>query len=416
MNDPSVSATGEPEAYVALALAQHPSLEADYDRWRAGVASIARSRRIPDPTVTYAYFVRPVETRVGPQRHRLSITQSFPWPTQLRAGADAAALRARALERRFDARVLQVRAAVEERYWRLWYVRRVQAVHAAQLALLDALADVIRGRVEASTASFADLMQADVSRVRMRDQIDGLQEQERGAEAELRQAIGAPFGTPTPTSAAPPQPALPREDMAALLAALRDHPDLQAFDALADAFDSDARRATAEGLPMLQVGLDWTETGGAVNPVAGSGTDSVVVRVGASVPLQRRSYREAREAASASADATRSDRRAAEDIASAQLEATLAALRDTHRRVLLHRRTLAAQARAAYEAVLGAYQAGRASVAATLLAQRDLLELEQTMLEADAGHARAWARLEAIVGRHVPRSPSEDDREGSVAP
>ena len=42
--------------------------------------------------------------------------------------------------------------------------------------------------------------------------------------------------------------------------------------------------------------------------------------------------------------------------------------------------------------------------------------IDQTMLEADAGHARAWARLEAIVGRHVPRSPSEDDREGSVAP
>jgi hypothetical protein len=42
-------------------------------------------------------------------------------------------------------------------------------------------------------------------------------------------------------------------------------------------------------------------------------------------------------------------------------------------------------------------------VASNLLAQRDLLELKEAEAEAAALHARAWARLEAIVGRHVAR-------------
>ena len=38
----------------------------------------------------FGYFVRSVETRVGPQRARISLQQAFPWPTRLTAGSDAA--------------------------------------------------------------------------------------------------------------------------------------------------------------------------------------------------------------------------------------------------------------------------------------------------------------------------------------
>ena len=34
-------------------------------------------RQIPEPTISYAYFIQSVETRVGPQRHRFSISQSI---------------------------------------------------------------------------------------------------------------------------------------------------------------------------------------------------------------------------------------------------------------------------------------------------------------------------------------------------
>ena len=36
----------------------------------------------------YGYFLRSVETRVGPQRHRLGISQSFPYPGTLKAAGE----------------------------------------------------------------------------------------------------------------------------------------------------------------------------------------------------------------------------------------------------------------------------------------------------------------------------------------
>ena len=101
-------------SYLAYALARSPELRASFERWRAATMKISRARRIPEPVIKYSYFVRSVETRVGPQNHKLSLMQSFPWPTALSAGADAASGTARAVQRRFDAQALAVKRVVAD--------------------------------------------------------------------------------------------------------------------------------------------------------------------------------------------------------------------------------------------------------------------------------------------------------------
>ena len=76
--------------YVATALERHPQIRAAFERWRASVYRISEARRWPEPTISFRYFVRSVETRVGPQQARFGVQQAFPWPTKLTAGADAA--------------------------------------------------------------------------------------------------------------------------------------------------------------------------------------------------------------------------------------------------------------------------------------------------------------------------------------
>ena len=48
-------------------------------------ALICYDVEFPELVLTYGGFIRSVETRVGPQRHRLGAMQWFPWPTRLNA-------------------------------------------------------------------------------------------------------------------------------------------------------------------------------------------------------------------------------------------------------------------------------------------------------------------------------------------
>ncbi|MEO0326938.1 MAG: TolC family protein, partial [Myxococcota bacterium] len=173
------------------------------------------------------------------------------------------------------------------------------------------------------------------------------------------------------------------------------------------------RAVAAQRLPSFSLGVDWIVTGdAAAEDVQGSGRDAVIVGAGLSVPLWQRSYADEARAAELEAAARRDDRRALAHRVRAALTGTLARLRDARRRAVLHEGTLAPQAEAALDSVLGAFTVGRAAVADVLLAERDLLEIRLGRGAARADHARAWARLEELVARPVAGRAGAEEPEG----
>ncbi len=399
---------GSRASYVLYAMARSPALRASYERWRAATLRVSSARRLPEPMITYAFYAAPVQTRLGPQRHRVSLQQTFPWPTRLLAAADAQSARARASQRRFEASALALARRVSEAWWALWWVREARAIQREQRDVLDGLAETTRARLETGGATLAALAQADLSRSRLDDQLRGLDESEASMEAALRGAIGAPDDLALPTALTERETTLVAEPRDALARAVREHPHLRAFALLAAAERAQAGAIEGERFPRFTLGLDWIETGEAAMPMPGSGDDALIASLGVSVPLWQDTYDDLQRSAEAEAAASLADLESAEDEALSELDQTLAAIRDTHRRVGLYEHTLLPQAQAAYESVLGAYAVGRADVTAALATQRELLELALALTRARAEHGAAWARLERVVGRPVSRAVSDE--------
>jgi outer membrane protein TolC len=396
---------GSLSSYLAFALARSPELQASFERWRAATMRIARARRIPEPVIKYSYFVRSVETRVGPQQHKLSLMQAFPWPTALSAGADAASEAARAAQRRFDAEVLEVRLAVADAYWRLWLLHQEHLLKNEHDVVMETLAGAVRGRVRTGAASLADLNQVELRIARHHDHHGEHQEAQRVATADLSRAIGAATRERGLSATDTPFEGLPSTADEALHRAARQHPRVEAAELMASASDSQVRAEAAERAPSLLAGLDWISVGQARTVVEKSGQDAVIVTAGLSVPLWGRNYRDAMSAARAEGAAHRADRDAALQSADAQLTAAVSAVRGAQRRINLYRNTLIPQAETTFQSVLGGYQSGRSTVVSALLAQKELLELQIELARSRAQHARAWAVLEAVVGR--PVEPTE---------
>lgn len=392
---------GSLQTYLIYAMSRSPELRADFERWRAAIERIAVARRLPAPTLSFGVFLRSVETRVGPQRLRLSIRQSFPWPTRLSAASDAAAHRARAAEARLEGRALALRHRVAEIYWRLWLVERVHRLKIDQEDLLEMLTALVRGRIETGQADLAELAQVELLLDGHRDHHGVHAEARIALEAELRAAIGAPAELPTPITDAAPPFGLPAASAQTLLGWVLAHPRLARLERLAQAADAAADAEDALRYPSLGLGLDWIETGEAADPsMPQSGLDPLIVSVSVSLPIWG-GYGAGVEAARADAAAERAGYEALALEADAALRGRLAQLRDTRRRALLHRDLLVPRGLSAWEATLGAYQVGRSGIAAILLVQRDLLAHQIALEQARIEHALGWAALEDLVGREL---------------
>ncbi len=388
--------------YLAFALKHSPETRAAFERWRATRFQISRSARLPEPNISFGYFLRSVETRVGPQQYKLGVSQSFPWPTKLSAGRDAATERAEAAALMVDANVLAVRREVADAYWNLWLIHEVERLSLDHDAVIEAMAGAVRGRLQIGSATLADLNQVDLNIARHHDHKGNHKQAAHKASAKLRAALGAAAASGMLETTDQPSSGLPSQSDTELLAISVRHPRIKKFNHLAASEDHKARAQGADRYPRFKLGLSLIGTGEAPMPgVNESGKDALVVSAGLSLPLWFGSYSDAVDAAEASSRSHRAMGEASQRQSEAMVAAALSNLRDAQRRINLNKNTLVPQAESTFQAVLGGYQTGRSTVAAVIIAQRDLIQLQLEHARARAEHAKTWAFLEFIVGMEL---------------
>ncbi|MDZ7849196.1 MAG: TolC family protein [Owenweeksia sp.] len=113
------------DSYLTQASQNNPGLQAQYTSFEASLERAAQVSGLPNPTLSFGYFIQPVETRVGPQQAKFSLSQMFPWFGSLSAKGDAAAARAQAQYLRFiDARE-KLMSEVKSSYYELWQIREM---------------------------------------------------------------------------------------------------------------------------------------------------------------------------------------------------------------------------------------------------------------------------------------------------
>lgn len=65
--------------YWQMAAQQNPNLKAEFNEYLAALERVDQQSALPDPNLSFGYFISPVETRVGAQRFKISLSQMFPW-------------------------------------------------------------------------------------------------------------------------------------------------------------------------------------------------------------------------------------------------------------------------------------------------------------------------------------------------
>jgi outer membrane protein TolC len=394
---------GRLSTYVDYALRHHPELRSEVERWRAERLQIDASYAWPEPTLSYGFFIQPVETRVGPQRHRFGIKQPIPWPSKPASAARAQAKRADAQKARYDAAMLVVRARVATAYWEQWRTERRLYWKRQQLKLVETVEAVTQARVEVGKSPSSELNQIGLELTRLRDDIEKLENALERQRAQFVAALGRRDAAGVPIEPADePTARLPSADAETLAENAESHPQLLAMQRTVEALDQRARSESLQNYPDLSVGLDYIETGQAENPdLPDSGKDPIIAMIGVKIPLWMGRYQAAADATRARAQSQRADLEAARNNAVADVRSALARLRDSARRIHLYETTLIPQSEATYESVLGRYEVDQTTIASVLLAQRELLRLRLGLADARAEHAADWVRLEQLVGEPV---------------
>jgi len=397
------------EGWIAMAEDTNPGLRAADARVEAAEYAADGAGTWPAPIIGYGWFLEPVQTRVGPQEHKLSITQALPVFGQNGMRSEAAEATAEATGSMRDAERDELRVRLTRLWNRLWLLDRLLEVAAEDLELVDALQNSALSQYRAGRSSLAAVVRIELEQERAADEL----RRQEAARVPLVALINAELGR-APAASVTGGDRLPDMDGVPSLQTLHarlvtENRGLIAASRRTDAEASRSNLASRERWPTLTLGADYIFTGEANQPgVDGSGQDAILLRAALRVPWPsgQASDRAARQRALHSAAAA--DQARLGFWLGAELEQAHFDYQEARHRLRLLEESLIPAADQALSVTRSSFAAGESTVGDLIEIRRTRLDLTREFVRVSADRANHHARLELLVGGPLLAEKEED--------
>lgn len=285
------------ETYFSLAAENNPGLKASYYGFEAAMQKIAQVNVLPDPVLSFGYFIQSPETRVGPQQAKLSLSQMFPWFGTLKLQGTIAQLNAMAAYQTFIDQRNELYALVAAAYYPLFEIRNALKLEDENKAILETYKNLASTRFSSGTARLSDVLRVDILLQEAETQLSILRKKERPLVIAFNNLLNR---QETDEIITPDSLAIIELPNGYSKDSISDHPLIQRLDLLSEASTESGKLAVKQGLPRIGVGLDYIVVGKRTDmEIAGNGKDIMMPMISLSLPIQRSKYAAAEQEAKA---------------------------------------------------------------------------------------------------------------------
>ena len=242
------------EHYLNLALSNNPQLQALHMRYEIAEEKINQAASIPKTTFGAGYFASEPETRTGPQRFKLSVSQMLPWFGTLKARQDYARslVETEGLDRLIVER--QLALSLAQSYYRLYGYQQKKNIIETAIELFKSYEALALKAVENGSASVVNVLQLQIEQNKLSEEFLNIQELEKAEEVIFANLLsddsfeGIQFSKMLE---------IPLEDLMHEQSRLTVNPEILRYDKLFAAVQQSEIVNQKESQPSLGLGLDY---------------------------------------------------------------------------------------------------------------------------------------------------------------
>lgn len=388
--------------YVLYALENSARLRGSFAAYQAALKKRPQVTALADPQLSYGYFLRSVETRVGAQQHRLGLSQAFPWFGTLTLRGDEADFEARAAFYRFLGLKNALVFDVTKTYAELVYLHAALRIAEETLQLVQSWEKVLQVRFRSGIGTHSDLVRVQTELGQLEDRLAEFREVRQPTQVAFNALLSRPTAAAIHISPSLLlDSALDAEASAARQvteeAVLAGNPGLARFDALIQARRVGVELAGKTAYPDFTLGLDYIATDKRPGPTD-SGKDALLPTLSMTLPIYWQKNRARVEEAVLRQHSIEEQRRDSAAVLASDFARARFALRDAERKIALFTHTLLPKAEESIEASFTAYESGAAGFLDVLDSGRRLLDFELSLSQARTDRAIAIAKLFMLSG------------------
>ncbi|UII33074.1 TolC family protein [Fulvivirga ulvae] len=278
--------------YLNVAAKNNPGLKARYAEFEAAMEKVPQAKSLQEPTLSFGYFISPVETRVGPQRARFSLSQMFPWFGTLKERGDVAALQAEASYIKFiDARE-KLFMQVKGQYYQLWEAYKLIGLEKENLEILRTYENLAQTRFSTSEGRLSSVFRVQLEQKQVNTKLEILKDRIIVLERSFFRLINSEPDTAGVIVA--DSIVLPAGDPVFARDSLTNHPNVKFFELQQAAAIESRRVAEKSGYPSIGAGIDYVIVGRRSDmSMPDNGKNVLMPMATISIPIWRKKYKAA---------------------------------------------------------------------------------------------------------------------------
>ena len=393
---------------IQVAIERSPKVSAAKARWQATIEQYPQVTALPDPMFMYGYYMRSVETRVGPQRHRVSFSQAFPYPGTLDAAGEVVK-KAIDIERvKHEQVICDLIVGLKLSYHELAYLQRAVELTRQNHELVASILAIATTRYAEGKITLNDVLKAQSQLAQLEYDLVLLEELQRVEQASIKGMLSMPSATSLGMTVPIPYEPLDVGVADIEKQALAKRQELQIAALSIEKATEGIALAELQTKPMLKFDLMTIETGKALMLGApDSGKNPFSIGVGVTIPWSSLKNSSKVREAQQNREVVTANKLSLEDETKVALRKVYFRLENARRLVELYETTLIPQAAAAVEVAETWHQEGPKSIAGFLETQSVWLNFNLARLRAIADYQQNVARLEQLVGGKIDDSHIE---------
>ncbi|MFD0931937.1 TolC family protein [Psychroflexus salinarum] len=266
-----------------IAAENNLQLKAQFKAFEAQLEGVTQAKSWQDPNLSFGYFISPIETRVGPQIAKFSLTQMLPWFGTFKAKGDIAAYKAEAEFEKFQDQKLKLYLNVAEKYYDLSALRYIAELEAKQLQILKDLKSIVKSNYENNKANLVDILRVELQIDKQLSVIQVLKDQDQALATQLNQLMNRQLKTPVLISN--PKQILDQKEVMQTDSVSKNHPRLEAIRHLKESNKAESVLAKKQAMPQFGLGLDYAIIQDRNVMNAGAGQDAIMPMLSVSLPI-----------------------------------------------------------------------------------------------------------------------------------
>ena len=390
------------EGYLLEAANNNPGLKSKFSEYMAALEKVPQVGALPDPQITFGYFIQPVETRVGSQQARISASQMFPWFGTLGAKEDAATEIAKSKYEMFEEARSRLFYDIKSTYYNLYFTQKAIDIMLENITILNTFRRLALIRVESGLASSVDVLRVEMEIADLENQLALLKDNYFVMQTEFNNLLNIDEQriVSTPDSLVNTDFNLSSE---AVLDSIRsrNHQVLQ-MEFMEASYAKQEIVAKKAGKPNFMVGFDYMVVGKSSNPMTDpseSGRDAVVFpMVGISIPLYRQKYTSMVKEAVLMQESTENGKQDKINVLESTYEKANRDYKDADRRILLYQGQ-SDKAVKSLSILQTAYETDGKNFEEVLRMERQLLKYKLELEKARADKYAAIAFINYLMGK-----------------